>query len=279
MTMPSTTQQRTNVALRSGEFMNHHSEMMAVAIVAISFQWAHSQAKSTADTAASERLSKYHLVEVEGDDEYVLQFSKRSILNWSNPVFGTTDGGFFIWTRDRRVAAVIKTYKTKKGRWVEQVRSFSDRPIVARQTPDADPFWSPPSAPEVKPLENSPSPASTATARLLQMKDLHRSFSVSGDLLAGRQELRPLPRPLYRYKSKEVIDGAMFAHVQGTGPDMLLILEARGEPPNWYYSLGAIGVFEVEVKRGGSIVWSEPRRTAPSTKPTEIYDGRLIASP
>lgn len=71
---------------------------------------------------------------------------------------------------------------------------------------------------------------------------------------------------------------AMFAYVQGTGPDMLLILEARtdGEQSNWHYALGSIGIFEVEVRRNGMTVWSEPRRTAQSTKPTDIYDGRRL---
>ncbi len=261
--------------------MKRYSDLIAVSLVVISFQWAHSQDALAPDSEALQRVRKYQLLEIEEDDEIPLEFSNQSALNWSNPVFGTTSGGFFLWTRDHRVAAVMKTYQTKNGRWFEQIRSFSNRPLVARQTPDAAPFWSPPSAGEMKQLEASPPPASTATARLVQMKALHRSFSVSGMLASGRQELRPLPRPLYRYNSEEGIDGAMFAYVQGTGPDMLLILEARmlEDQPQWYYSLGSVGIFEVEVQRGGVTVWTEPRRTAESTKPTDIYDGRRLDLP
>ncbi len=261
--------------------MKRYPDLIAVSILVISFQWAHGQDTSAPDSEALQRVRKYQLLEIEGDDEIPLEFGNQSVLNWSNPVFGTTGGGFFLWTRDRRVAAVMKTYQTKNGRWFEQVRSFSNRPIVARQTPDAAPFWSPPAAGEMKRLEDSPTPASTATARLVQMKALHRSFSVSGQLASGRQELRPLPRHLYRYNSEEWIDGALFAYVQGTGPDMLLILEARmlGDTPHWYYALGSIGIFEVKVQRGGVTVWTEPRRTAQSTKPTDIYDGRGLALP
>ena len=262
-----------------GQTMNRTLSLIVISVIAMSFQMAASQETASPDSDAAQRVGKYRLVEVEGDDEFALQMIPQSAMNWSNPVFGTTSGGFFLWTRDGHVAAVMKTYKTKSDRWFEQMRSFSVHPIVARQTRDAAAFWSPPAAPEMKPLEGSPVPASTATARLIQMKALHRSFSVTGKLQSGRQELRPLPRPLYRYDSKTAFDGAMFAYVQGTSPDMLLILEARktADQPRWYYSLGSIGIFEVEVQRNGVTVWSEERRTAQSTKPTDIYDGRRLA--
>ena len=43
-----------------------------------------------------------------------------------------------------------------------------------------------------------------------------------------REELRLLPKPLYRYEPKAgpVIDGAVFAFVMGTDPESLLLIEA-----------------------------------------------------
>lgn len=255
--------------------MNHKAHWITASILSALLQ--HATAAEN-DGEALQRVSGYHLVQLQGDDEVVLEFNKQSALNWSNPVFGTKNGGFFIWTHDARVAAVMKTYMTKNERWFEQVRSFSTRPIVARVSKDAAPFWQPPAAPDMQRLPESPKPAATATARLVQMKALHRSFTVNGKLASGPQALRPLPRQLYRYSADDVIDGALFAYVQGTGPDVLLILEARevDGQSHWHYSIGSIGIFEVDVQRNGKTVWSEPRRTAQATDPTDLYDGRRL---
>ena len=45
---------------------------------------------------------------------------------------------------------------------------------------------------------------------------------------SDREELRLLPQPVYRYESEdpEVQDGGVFAFVQGTDPEVLLLLEA-----------------------------------------------------
>lgn len=261
--------------------MNRVSGLIAAAMVVITPEMLSGQEDSRPHGEALARVKEYQLSQIDGAKEIPLQFVSQSALNWSNPVFGTTDGAFFLWTLEGRVAAVMKTYKTRNGRWFEQVRTFSSLPLVAREAAEAAPFWTPPSAAEMQRLEDSPKPASTAAARLVQMKALQRSFSASGQLLTGRQQLRPLPHPLYRYPADDDVDGAMFAYVQGTGPDVLLILEARlrEDQPQWYYSLGSIGIFEVQVDRGAETVWTEPRRTAQATGATDIYDGRRLEIP
>ena len=144
---------------------------------------------------------------------------------------------------------------------------------------DGKVFWSPPATLEMKPLDDAPLPAVSPTARLSQMKLLHNTFTVTGKIEPqGQLSLRPLPTPIYRYQSDKIVDGAILAFVQGTGPDMILILEVRevDGKRQWFYELGSIGIFAVEVVRNGQTIWSEARRDTQSTKPTDIYDGRRL---
>ena len=235
------------------------------------------------ESEALRRVKGYELSELFEDDQRGdLKLVPKSLLNWSNPVFGTTDGGIFLWVTDERPSVLMKTYKTRNGRWFEQIRSFSTRRVIARESPEGEVFWSPDrGAGPMKRLPGSPRPAATEIARLVQMKAMHRKFTAKGDIegAGGDQELRRYPRPLYRYKGEEVVDGAMLAFAQGTGPDVILMLEARRaeEDVEWHYRLGSIGIFAVDVSYEGEPVWSEPRRTAPDTKPTDLYDGRRLA--
>ena len=232
------------------------------------------------------RVTEYDVARLaDGGSERRLALVPRSLLNWSNPVFGTTDGGLYLWTDDGAPAALLKTYKTRNGRWFEQVRSFCVDRIVARESKDGAVFWSPDrGAPAMQPLANTPAPASTDVARLVQMKSLHRQFSAKGELegAGGEQTLRLYPTPLYRYSNDRVIDGALFGFAQGTAPDVILHLEARNtgedgdDRAGWFYQVGSIGIFKVDVYRGGTMVWSAPRRTAAQTRPNELYDGRRL---
>ncbi|MAG94065.1 MAG: hypothetical protein CMJ48_09980 [Planctomycetaceae bacterium] len=55
------------------------------------------------------------------------------------------------------------------------------------------------------------------------------------------RQLRRLSQPIYRYESDNanLLDGAMFAFVQGTDPEVFLLLEARSKGNNhqWEFAL------------------------------------------
>ena len=101
------------------------------------------------------------------------------------------------------------------------------------------------------------------------MKGLVRRFSAT---LTGwksseskREELRLLPQQLYRYDIQaaekthpELRDGAVFAFVQGTDPEMLLLLEAVAEderPPSWQYAFARATSGGLEAQLDGKLVW------------------------
>lgn len=238
------------------------------------------------------RVSGYsiHVIDADGQSNK-LDSPKQSLLNWSNPVFGTTSGGLYLWTDSvDRPAAVMKTYKTRNGRWFEQIRSFSRYPMTARDS-KGEVFWSPERGSEpMKPLPNAPTAVENSARRLAQIKTQHRRFEVTGEIqgAGGWQDLRPYPTPLYRYGRRsdsndpvpegDIIDGVLLGFMQGTGPDVLLMIEIRqvGGVPQWYYCVGSIGIFAIDVKLDGKSVWSEARRTAQNTRPTDLYDGRRL---
>ena len=76
------------------------------------------------------------------------------------------------------------------------------------------------------------------------------------------EPLRMLPRELYRYQSKnpDLLDGAVFGFVQGTDPEVLLLLEAVREKsgPQWQYALSRRTCGEVTADFDGKTVWKAP---------------------
>ena len=76
-----------------------------------------------------------------------------------------------------------------------------------------------------------------------------------------------LATPIYRYEIDSVkaahpdlIDGAVFAFVQGTDPEAVLLVEAvrQGGGIGWQYAFGRATGYDVEARLGSSVVWSPP---------------------
>jgi hypothetical protein len=140
--------------------------------------------------------------------------------------------------------------------------------------------WRPESAAaNYRPLPDAPAVANSATKRLLQMKSLAARFAASDEFKISstdkettRHELRLLPTPIYRYESAvSAIDGAVFAFVHGTDPELFLVLEhTASEQPPWRYSLAPMTCWAVEAKLDGRIVWNVPERLGKST-PSDSY--------
>jgi hypothetical protein len=80
---------------------------------------------------------------------------------------------------------------------------------------------------------------------------------------SDREELRLLSRPLYRYDPKEgaVTDGAVFAFVMGTDPEVLLLIEAVKESgtTKWQYAFARRTSGELEGRIGDTVVWKAAR--------------------
>ena len=126
-------------------------------------------------------------------------------------------------------------------------------------------------------VPDAPTPADTPSARLQQARLLSQRFQAALIGLnadrSGREELRLLPKPIYRYELGEskathpdLIDGAAFAFTQGTDPEAILLIEAvrRGDRSAWQYAFGCATSFQVEARLGPSVVWSSANTNDPA---------------
>jgi len=78
-----------------------------------------------------------------------------------------------------------------------------------------------------------------------------------------KSELRPLTQPVYRYElekdSAELLDGALFVFVQGTDPEVWLLLEARKPveqtASRWHFAVARMNSIEINVEHNGRQIW------------------------
>jgi hypothetical protein len=187
------------------------------------------------------------------------------ILHWTNPLRGTVAGAVFVWVADGRPEAVASFFQyTEAGKTVEDDEFQSLATIGLRATRDGQAVWTPQAAGiELAPIPGAPKPASAAAERLRQMRALAHEFHAFFDLPAEKSELRLLPKPLYRYETNrlDLPDGALFAFVQTTDPEVLLVIEARsaggaGGAPVWHYAFARMSMVNLRAQHKDRTVWS-----------------------
>ncbi len=104
------------------------------------------------------------------------------------------------------------------------------------------------------------------------MRTVAESFTASVEFQYDKDshyELRLLPRPLYRYGSAEgkTLDGTLWAFVQGTNPEVLLLVESRPAPDQtlrWNYAFAAMTSYPAQARRNGKTVWKVERQPIPT---------------
>ena len=115
-------------------------------------------------------------------------------------------------------------------------------------------------------------PARLKVARLSQMRALARRFDGEDDLSVEANVLRLMPNPMVRYEDKKngVIDGALFAMVEGTDPELLIMLEAR-QPKDksgkaeYFWALAPMTSAKLEGYLDGDHVWTKPQANGGQT--------------
>jgi hypothetical protein len=146
-------------------------------------------------------------------------------------------------------------------------------------------FWTP-ASPGYKRerLDTSDIPADSAAARLVQMRRLASQFNAQledtrrTDNAVARQ-LRLLTQPIFRYASPasvtelDYVDGALFAFVEATDPEVLLTLEAirTSDSVRWEYGLARMNRDAIRVMFRGQPVWSAPYLKDQLSLKTEPY--------
>lgn len=213
---------------------------------------------------AKETAAKYELRTV-GDSSRQLKLREGSLLRWTNPLGANkAHGEVFLWSDRGRPAAVVSMYEYTDTKGVVHEHhewcSLALGPIRATGPKE----WSPAVAGiELKPLSEAPPPADTPTARLRQMRELGAGFT--SEKTTPQKEMRTLRllnQPAYRYEAgdPEIVDGALFALVEATDPEIFLCLEARlvNGNPVWHYGLARMNSLRVAASYRGKQVWEAP---------------------
>jgi hypothetical protein len=181
----------------------------------------------------TEAAAKYAFTFQDADSQPA-RLHSEPILRWSNPQAGEIYGNVFLWTIDDRPAAVGSLFKwfTPHTHMSHEFHSLAEAPLAG--TFEGRAVWrtSQPGLAFVS-LPGAPPPADSAVQRLLAMKRLAKDFTatkISRD--DSKQELRLLTQPIYRYAvlEQQILDGALFVHVQGTDPEVFSRRAASAAP-------------------------------------------------
>jgi hypothetical protein len=191
------------------------------------------------------------------------------VIRWRNVVRGQEgEAMMVIWPHNGRPIAMASIYPWE-GHMCHEFDSLSrDGKLVALDKDEV--IWAPEAAGvEFKEVPKAPRPAKTPVDRLRQMKAIAEGYKATMTGWRGdntdQELLRLLPRPLHRYdlaSAKEpepkLLDGALFAYVLGTDPEVVLILEAIGdaEKAAWHYAFVRATSGGLEVKSGDDVVWT-----------------------
>lgn len=197
-----------------------------------------------------------------GESATAARLHKEPLLRWSNPAAGEIHGNVFLWTIDERPVAIGSLFKwfSPHTHMSHEFHALAEQPVRARYGEGE--VWSPKDAGvSFSPVPEAPAPSATANPRLLQMKRMAKDFAatkVQRD--GGRQEMRLLPQPIYRYAAEKhgVLDGAIFVMVEGTDPEVFLLLEARGkgDKAQWMFAPARMNSTGFEVRYRDKAVWS-----------------------
>jgi hypothetical protein len=209
-----------------------------------------------------------------------LSLHEEPLLRFDNPVGGVPDGIIAMWKDGQRPAILAQVFLTRDKLWIHEGQSLARAGFELRRGDAAK--WTPAEgAGDFRRLKSAEPADQAAGKRLLQMKRLAAQFSATdefkvrlSDAEATHNVLRLLPTPLYRYADKDqgIEDGAVFAFVHGTDPELFLILEQRSggkETAGWHYCLVPMTCWEVSAKCDGKEVFSAPERL--KSQPTEPY--------
>jgi hypothetical protein len=206
------------------------------------------------------QLDRWTVAVADGADS-PLSLTEEPVLRYSNPVRNFfSDGGLFLWLDGKQPLAAAVVSIRGKGQVFGEFTALSGRPLECRR--DGKVVWSPPVGNVVgQSLADAPPPGATEKVRLRQMRDLARRFRAVKQA-SPEVELRLMPQPIYRFSAEpdKIIDGAIFAFVEATDPEFLLVIEGHSAdaalPAGWQYSLARMTSPPLNIELDGRRVWS-----------------------
>lgn len=221
-----------------------------------------------------------------------LELRKQPIFSWTNILRDEGQcGQLYAWMRDGRPEAVgtmfsgLATWVTPPRRAVvHEFHSLSSKKLWPVK-PDKSQFaWQPQAGLTMKAVPKAPPVAATPAGRLVQMREIARTFTgETHGMDQQRWELRLLPQPALRYQPTrtDILDGALFLFVStaGTDPEVILPVEAQKDQQGawvWYYGIARFTDRDLVVRHNDAVVWSS--LSDPNHKAIFEHDYSLIRS-
>ena len=218
-----------------------------------------------------------NLYQIVPADDASATMKNLTVLRWANNARGSQNGATLIWTHKGRPEAVCCIYPWG-GSMSHEFDSLSRGKI--RGMREAEVVWRPAEVGlKFADIPGAAAPMKTAARRKLQLSKLAREFrgTMTGWKVddSDREELRLLPRELYRYKKGDprIIDGALYAFVQGTDPEILLLIEAwaeKDQSAKWQYAFARRTSGGLEGRHKGKVVWTA-KKHPPNYNPTDNH--------
>ncbi len=189
---------------------------------------------------------------------------KDSALRWAWTDNGRAYGNLFVLSAQDRPVAIVEFftwYSPIQGAYF-QCTSLTNFPMNAKRS--GQDIWRPTKSNVVmQNVPDAPTPAKTASQRLVQMKRLAEAFQVEVDDKRATEitvrQLRLMPRPLHRYGKSDspILDGALFSYAVSSDPGAILVLEvvSSGDGPRWQYGFARVWSYGARATYSGKRVW------------------------
>lgn len=196
-----------------------------------------------------------------------VRLQPQPLLTYSNPVRNVQGhGSVFLWTESGRPVLIAAFWSAAEPsqpgtrrlsrEWHSLVPDTLDVNISAKVA-----WRSTGPGIEWRRVKDADEPSKSRALRLTQMRRM--MSRVRAEIETGESELRLMSQPIYRYpEGAGVLDGAIFAFVMGTDPELLAVLEAQtGRDGRSEWSLGFVHFTNAAVRAAidGMEVYQAPR--------------------
>ena len=227
-------------------------------------------AAKAAEFATAE--SARYILEREDAGKDKLQLLPQPVLRWSNPTVGDIHGAVYFWTHNGcpEAAASIYQFFNRKQLNIELV-SMSE--VALKGTRSKRVRWTPEAGLKFQALPDAPAPAAKTEQRHFQMRALARKFSAhlsDRDNDKKQMDLRLMARPLHQYKATDDSgrEGAVFAFVTTTDPEVLLLIESRPgkNGREWVWAAARMHFCQLQLKLENKVVWKVAQDAPPWEK-------------
>jgi hypothetical protein len=202
-----------------------------------------------------------------------LSFRDRPILRYSDAARGMPDATVWRLGKDGRPGALVALEIRKKQN--QHILNYEFLALAGAPFElSSGPFtWTPTVGMlQWKPLTDGPKPAGKEALRLSQMRMLSQRFSAFELYQGERSKLRMLTQPIDRYtpSNRPNADGAIFAFVYGTNPEVVLFLETDGA--TWSSAAGRLSSAASWLMLDDKEVWEQENVLPPLVnEPNQPY--------